>query len=173
MKSEKTKIFIFFLLGSLIGILGAYVFNNYKIEKKEMPASTVENTSERKSEEKTEAAEWKADNSNVEIDELTSAERVVRFVKENGRLPEYYITKGEARSKGWVASEGNLCDVLPGRAIGGDRFSNREKQLPKGQNYFEADINYNCGRRGAHRIVYTEEGDVWLTLDHYKTFEKQ
>ena len=171
MKSEKTKIFIFFLLGSLIGILGAYVFNNYKIERKDAPASTVESSIKKTSTEKKESAEWNGTSGS--IDELTRAEKVVDFVKENGRLPEYYITKGEARSKGWVASKGNLCDVLPGHAIGGDRFSNREKQLPKDGSYFEADIDYNCGRRGAHRIVYTEEGDVWLTLDHYKTFEKQ
>lgn len=169
MKSEKSKILLFFLLGSLIGILGAYVFNNYKIERKNVP--TAESSTLTNSTEKKESAEWNA--TSGETDELTRAEKVVDYVKQNSRLPDFYITKGEARSKGWVPAEGNLCDVLPGRAIGGDRFSNREKQLPKGGNYFEADVNYNCGRRGAHRIVYTEEGEVWLTLDHYKTFEKQ
>ena len=67
---------------------------------------------------------------NQEIDELTSEEVVVPYVKENGRLPDYYITKRQAREKGWIAAEGNLCEVLPGRAIGGDVFTNREKQLP-------------------------------------------
>jgi hypothetical protein len=98
---------------------------------------------------------------------------VVDFVQTHKKLPEYYLTKGEARSQGWVASKGNLCDVLPGRAIGGDKFSNREKTLPTGAQYFEADVNYTCGRRNADRIVFTENGDVWLTHDHYKTFQKQ
>ncbi|MDO4225379.1 MAG: ribonuclease domain-containing protein [Bergeyella zoohelcum] len=114
-----------------------------------------------------------SDNQTSEIDELTNEKRVITYVKQHKELPDYYITKSEAREGGWVASEGNLCDVLPGKAIGGDRFSNREKQLPAGQQYYEADVNYNCGRRGADRIVFTKDGEVWLTHNHYKTFEKQ
>ena len=111
--------------------------------------------------------------SSQEIDDLTDEDVVIDYVKKNKELPQYYITKSEARSQGWVASKGNLCDALPGRAIGGDHFSNREGQLPKGQQYFEADVNYNCGRRNADRIVFTKAGDVYLTKNHYKTFEKQ
>lgn len=65
-----------------------------------------------------------------DIDELTLESVVVPYVKKHGRLPVYYITKNEARKQGWVASEGNLCEVLPGRAIGGDVFTNRQKLLP-------------------------------------------
>lgn len=108
-----------------------------------------------------------------EIDELTSEEVVIPFVKQNGTLPSYYLTKSEAKKKGWIPSQGNLCEVLPGRAIGGDRFSNREGKLPKGEQYFEADVNYNCGNRGADRIVFTKKGEVWLTHNHYKSFQKQ
>ncbi|WOC53034.1 ribonuclease N [Bergeyella porcorum] len=108
-----------------------------------------------------------------EIDELTSEEVVIPFVKQNGTLPSYYLTKSEAKKKGWIPSRGNLCEVLPGQAIGGDRFSNREGKLPKGEQYFEADVNYNCGNRGADRIVFTKKGEVWLTHNHYKSFQKQ
>ncbi|WP_312901709.1 ribonuclease domain-containing protein, partial [Chryseobacterium taichungense] len=61
----------------------------------------------------------------------------------------------------------------PGKAIGGDRFGNREKSLPEGMSYFEADVNYHCGNRNGDRIVFTENGDVYLTKDHYKSFKKQ
>lgn len=109
----------------------------------------------------------------LEIDELTEESKIINYVKIHYELPEFYLTKSEARRQGWVASKGNLCEVLPGKAIGGDKFSNRERKLPQGNKYFEADVNYICGRRNADRIVFTKQGEVWLTHDHYKTFQKQ
>lgn len=165
-----------FFIGALAGMLVMYLMSNYKIEKKQ--TETTYNTP--KSEINNE--NWNDQNSNKsedrnsnysEIDKLTEEEVVIDYVKKNGELPHYYITKSEARNQGWVPSKGNLCEVLPGRAIGGDRFSNREKTLPKGDQYFEADVNYNCGNRNADRIVFTKNGDVWLTHDHYKSFQKQ
>lgn len=72
---------------------------------------------------------------------------MVAYVKQEGRLPRYYITKKEARSKGWVASEGNICEVLPGRAIGGDVFTNRERKLPqqKGEYGLKAILTMTAG----------------------------
>ena len=112
---------------------------------------------------------------NKDIDDLTAEDVVVDYLKKNGVLPDYYITKGEARKKGWVASEGNLCDVLPGRAIGGDIFSNREKRLPnkKNRKWYEADLNYDCGRRNADRVVFSSDGLIYVTKDHYNTFEEK
>ncbi len=109
------------------------------------------------------------------VDELTNESVVVPYIKRTGRLPEYYITKREAREKGWIAARGNLCDVLPGRAIGGDVFSNREKQLPvkSGRKWFEADINYHCGRRNADRVLFSDDRLVFVTKDHYQTFEEK
>ncbi len=88
------------------------------------------------------------------------------------KLPAFYMTKKQAREAGWDAKKGNLCDVLPGRAIGGDRFSNREKSLPiaQGRQWFEADINYRCGHRGADRLLYSSDGMIFVTHDHYKSF---
>src|SRR5690554_4448547 len=54
------------------------------------------------------------------IDELTQEKIVITYLKENQKLPTYYITKKEAQKSGWIASKGNLCEVLPGKAIGGD-----------------------------------------------------
>lgn len=116
-------------------------------------------------------AEVQADE--IAIDRLTEEDIVVAYIKEYGRLPDYYITKSEAKKSGWIPSEGNLCDVLPGKAIGGDKFGNFEGNLPQknGRKYTEADLNYNCGRRGADRVVYSNDGLIFITHDHYKTFE--
>ncbi|MBS1571932.1 MAG: ribonuclease N [Bacteroidetes bacterium] len=112
-------------------------------------------------------------NQSFDITELTKEKVVVQFVKDNHELPDCYIKKSEARRKGWEPSKGNLCEVLPGKAIGGDKFSNREGQLPKGEQYYEADINFSCGHRQTDRMIFTKNGDVWVTHNHYKSFEKQ
>lgn len=159
-----------FFVGALVGMFGMYLYKTYKIEKRET-TEQVENGHTQDNFKKTSTTSNSLPLQN--IDELTREQTIVDFVKKNHELPDYYLTKSEARRMGWIASKGNLCEVLPGRAIGGDKFSNREKSLPQGNSYFEADVNYNCGNRGADRIVYTNDGDVWLTHDHYKTFEKQ
>lgn len=174
MNKQNIKLFLFFIIGLLTAFLAMYLINNYRIEKKNKEVinsevSINENNNENFKDNKTS----KSSNFSGNIDELTNEDTVINYVKSNQRLPDYYITKGEARKQGWVASKGNLCDVLPGRAIGGDTFSNREKILPSGNKYFEADVNYNCGNRNADRIVFTKNGEVWLTKNHYKSFEKQ
>ncbi len=87
-----------------------------------------------------------------------------------GKLPGNYLTKQEARELGWKSSEGNLWEVAPGRSIGGDRFRNYEGQLPQEKTYFECDIDYEGGHRGAKRIVYSDDGSIYYTEDHYATF---
>lgn len=111
----------------------------------------------------------------ADIAALTDEETVVDYVRQNNRLPDYYITKNQARKLGWKPETGNLCEVLPGKAIGGDHFGNRENRLPKtkSRKYFEADINYHCGRRGSDRLIYSSDGLIFTTKDHYKTFQKQ
>ncbi|AHM71869.2 ribonuclease [Yersinia hibernica] len=106
------------------------------------------------------------------IEQLTQHPQVVKYLQDHHRLPDFYITKQQAREKGWNPKEGNLCQVLPGKAIGGDRFSNRERQLPeaKGRNWREADVNYRCGHRGTDRLLYSNDGLIYLTQDHYKHF---
>ncbi|HCH51641.1 MAG TPA: ribonuclease [Proteus sp.] len=108
------------------------------------------------------------------IDEKTQANKVTDYLQRHQQLPDFYLTKKEARANGWDAKAGNLCEVLPGRAIGGDRFMNREKQLPEksGRQWFEADVNYHCGHRGSDRLLYSNDGLIYLTTDHYRTMTK-
>ncbi|NMP28588.1 ribonuclease [Rahnella sp. SAP-1] len=105
-----------------------------------------------------------------DIAALTAEKNVVSYLQQHHRLPDYYVTKKQARAAGWDARAGNLCQVLPGKAIGGDRFNNREQNLPSapGRTWWEADINYHCGRRGADRLLFASDGLIYLSGDHYK-----
>lgn len=111
----------------------------------------------------------------TDISVLTNEKAVVSYVKQHHCLPDCYITKREARERGWNPAQGNICDVLPGRAIGGDRFGNRGHSLPDvpGRKWFEADINFDCGRRNADRLLFSSDGLVYVTKDHYRTFQQQ
>ncbi|PHM70508.1 ribonuclease domain-containing protein [Xenorhabdus sp. KJ12.1] len=108
------------------------------------------------------------------IDVLTEQHRVANYLKQHHKLPDYYITKKHARRLGWEPRKGNLCEAVPGKAIGGDRFTNREHKLPDeaGRQWLEADVNYNCGRRGSDRLLYSNDGLIYLTLDHYNHFTR-
>ena len=192
---QNKKSFLYIFLAFLGGMLLMYLFNNYKIEKKNTSENTeisyqkseIQNQDdsysyEKKSKknqdnfekEKSDFSNENNDSSN-QIDELTNDEIVVKYLKEHGELPEYYITKSEAKSLGWVPSKGNLCEVAPGRAIGGDIWTNRQKSLPtkSGRRYFETDLNYNCGNRNADRVVFSNDGLVFVTHDHYRNFEER
>ncbi|MDP9956485.1 ribonuclease domain-containing protein [Epilithonimonas hungarica] len=170
--NPKLKTLFFFLIGAFAGISVMYLISNYKIEKRNEISSEVRSQRSDVARSETKFDAEKPSDGNV-IQELTNETKVISYVKSNHKLPDYYITKSEAKNKGWIPSKGNLCEVLEGKAIGGDKFSNREKQLPKGEQYYEADVNYNCRNRNADRIVFTKNGDVWLTKNHYKTFEKK
>lgn len=109
------------------------------------------------------------------IRDLTDEKTVVDYVKQFHQLPNYYLTKSQARKRGWNPAKGNLCIVLPGYAIGGDRFADREHRLPyiSGRKWFEADINFDCGTRNADRLLFSGDGLVYITKDHYQTFQQQ
>ena len=102
-------------------------------------------------------------------------DRVRRFFRRlYGELPSNYITKNEARDLGW--NGGSVEQYAPGKCIGGDRFGNYEKKLPKNDDrdyYHECDID-TLGKdsRGAKRIIYSKDGDIYYTEDHYESFEK-
>ena len=91
-----------------------------------------------------------------------------------GHLPGNYVSKTKARKAGWKSSEGNLWKVLPGKSIGGSEFYNDDGQLPdaKGRHWTECDIDYQGGYRNAKRIVFSNDGLIFYTDDHYKTFEQ-
>jgi len=109
----------------------------------------------------------------VETGYYTSKEEVALYIKTYEKLPNNYITKAEANDLGWDSDKGNLWDVSNKKSIGGDRFYNREGLLPKDDNiqYFECDIDYEGGFRNSKRIVYSSNGYIYYTSDHYESFE--
>lgn len=100
-------------------------------------------------------------------------EEVCVYLTAFGELPGNYLTKEEAEALGWRSSRGNLWDVAPGCSIGGGRFGNYEGQLPEksGRRYTECDIGYDGGYRGAERVVFSNDGLLFYTDDHYESFE--
>lgn len=88
------------------------------------------------------------------------------------QLPPYYISKAEARALGWKAWKGNLASVAPNKMIAKGIYRNDNGHLPEssGRIWFEADINYIAGRRGTERILYSNDGLIFVTRDHYHTF---
>ena len=88
------------------------------------------------------------------------------------KLPDYYVLKEDAEDSGWVNWKGNLADILPGKMIGGNIFENRRHKLPEanGRIWYEADINYESGFRNKARILFSNDGLVFASYDHYTTF---
>lgn len=90
----------------------------------------------------------------------------------DGLPRDLYVTKREAQALGWRPGD-DICPWLGGRMIGGDRFDNRERALPERHAYREADLDEeDCGHRGPKRLIFDEAGDVWITVDHYRSFQK-
>jgi ribonuclease len=92
----------------------------------------------------------------------------VTELRASGHLPERYVTKEAARAHGWHG--GGLCMIWPGHVIGGDRFGNFGGQLPAGYRYFEADLDSTCRARGSSRLIYSSDGLIFVTTDHYRSF---
>ena len=130
---------------------------------------SVTSKSSGKTEETTDATDQKAS-----VDEngtYDNAKDVALYIRIYNKLPSNYITKKEAKSLGW--SGGSLEEYAPGKCIGGDRYGNYEGLLPekKGRYYTECDIDtLGKSSRGAKRIVFSNDGLIYYTKDHYKTF---
>ncbi|RNC66703.1 MAG: ribonuclease [Desulfuromonadales bacterium] len=107
----------------------------------------------------------------VDAGELVAVLRALN-ASANRQLPSTFVTKNKAKSAGWRPGR-DLWSVpaLKGMSIGGDRFANREGKLPDGgRRWREADLDYKGGRRGAKRIVFSDDGRRMVTVDHYRTF---
>lgn len=89
-------------------------------------------------------------------------------------LPENYLTKKEAQALGWESRKGNLWDVAQGRSIGGDRFGNYEGLLPdaKDRRWTECDIDFDGRYRNSKRIVFSNDGLIYYTDNHYESFDE-
>ncbi len=98
----------------------------------------------------------------------TSKEDVALYLHLYGELPQNFMTKSEARELGW--SGGGLDRYADGMCIGGDRFGNYEGLLPEGS-YHECDVDtLHADSRGAKRIIYSDDGRIYYTEDHYESF---
>lgn len=107
-----------------------------------------------------------------EVGAYSEPEEVAEYIHVYGKLPSNYITKKEAEESGWDSSKGNLWEVTEQKSIGGDVFGNREGRLPKakGRKWYECDVNYIGGYRGAERLLFSDDGLIYYTNDHYVTF---
>ena len=102
----------------------------------------------------------------------TTKEDVALYLHLYGHLPDNFITKRQAQDLGW--SGGSLEPYAPGMCIGGSRFGNYEGLLPEaeGRTYTECDIDtLGAEKRGAKRIVFSNDGLIYYTGDHYESFE--
>ena len=100
----------------------------------------------------------------------TTKEDVALYIHLYGELPFNFMTKKEARALGWEG--GSLEPVAPGMCIGGDWFGNYEGLLPEDREYTECDIDtLGASKRGAKRIVFSDDGLIYYTEDHYESFE--
>lgn len=115
------------------------------------------------------------DDAAAPIDEdgsYTTKDDVALYIHTYGHLPGNFITKKDAQALGWPG--GSLEPYAPGMCIGGSRFGNYEGLLPEadGRTYTECDIDtLGADSRGAKRIVFSNDGLVYYTGDHYESFE--
>lgn len=117
-------------------------------------------------------AEPKKQEAEPPIDEdgvYTSKDDVALYLYTYHKLPSNFITKKKAKKLGWEG--GNLESYAPGKCIGGDYFGNYEGLLPEDEEYHECDIDtLGKKKRGAKRIIWSEDWDIYYTGDHYETF---
>ena len=194
MKSIKFKILTLIL--AMLVIISGCVPQNNSIEKENNPSiiedtgdvggndiqSPVNNSIEDTGKEDRQEQEDQQDRqepqdkqTEVLIDEngtYTDPYLVAEYIHKYNKLPSNYLTKNEARELGWESDKGNLWEVTDEMSIGGDKFGNREGLLPEkdGRIYYECDVNYKGGYRGAERIVYSNDGLIFYTNDHYESF---
>ena len=113
------------------------------------------------------------DSAQAELDPngtYTTKEDVALYIHLYGCLPDNFMTKDEARDLGWEG--GSLEPYAPGMCIGGDYFGNYEGLLPEDRDYTECDIDtLGANSRGPKRIVFSDDGLIYYTEDHYESFE--
>lgn len=159
----------------LFGIVGCK--NNQKsqdVSSSTTSSAVLSSTESSSSSSSTESSSSSSSTESAVIDEngsYTSKDDVALYIHVYGRLPSNFISKNEAEKLGW--SGGSLEPYAPGKCIGGSRFGNYEGLLPKksGRTYTECDID-TLGKksRGAKRIVFSNDGLIYYTDDHYASF---
>lgn len=103
--------------------------------------------------------------------EYGSYKEVAAYIHTFKKLPSNYLTKNEAHQKGW--DDGNPQYDIEGNVyIGGDSFKNLEQLLPINEEYYECDVDYVDEKRSQSRLIYTKDGKVYYTNDHYESFTR-
>jgi ribonuclease T1 len=107
--------------------------------------------------------------SKIDEQELIDILRILNYTTSR-KLPIKFVNKQDARSRGWKPGKDLWSlSVFRGASIGGDRFNNREGRLPD-KKWREADLDYKGGHRGGKRLIFSQDGERRVTVDHYKTF---
>lgn len=192
MKEKRTLLTILLLLFSMIGLAGCAENGNSEAEGTTANLQLMESTEEQSAstqangttQEEIIETDW--DGCVITTDEInydpyqepldedeyyTSETDVATYLIEYRTLPDNFITKKEAKSKGWTG--GSLEEYGEDLCIGGDYFGNYEGNLPKvkGRKYYECDIDtMGAKKRGAKRIIYSDDGQIYYTDDHYESF---
>ena len=163
MKKHSKLLSLFVLLLAVVLLLGSCAANASETAKRKKKTTATPVVTE------IPAAKQEATATPGPMDE---AQQLADYLFEHGELPENFVTKQEALSMGWQVKYRYVGDIRKGLAIGGDYFGNYQRKLPviKGRKYYEADCFYHGGPRNEHRIIYSTDGHVWYTEDHYNTF---
>ncbi len=161
------------ILTILMVFTGCASINNDIDSENNIPIVEDTDDSDSNNEENTEEQEQPE----TAIDEngtYTDPYQVAEYIHTYNKLPSNFITKKVAAELGWQSEKGNLWEVTDKMSIGGDKFGNREGLLPKKEDriYYECDVNYEGGYRGAERIVFSNDGLVFYTDNHYESFSQ-
>ncbi|WP_218012969.1 ribonuclease domain-containing protein, partial [Testudinibacter aquarius] len=103
-----------------------------------------------------------------------AANHLIDSLKNTGKLPDNYVTKDIAEK---VYSWQSGKPFKQGQ-LGGDIFDNNLNLLPSAPEriWYEADIGIdnNIGRnkQPGTRLLYSNDGYLYMTTDHYKTFKE-
>ena len=83
----------------------------------------------------------------------------------------YYITRDELLSLGWEKGK-SPAKFAPGKMVTMGIYRNDDNRLPQisGRVWYEADINYYSGRRNGHRLLWSNDGLLFVTYNHYEIF---
>ena len=95
------------------------------------------------------------------------------WIKNIGKLPNCYITKKDLTNLGWRPGKAP-AKFAPGKMLTIGIYYNNDGHLPQapGRIWQEADINYYEGKRNKHRILFSNDGLMFVTYDHYETFNE-
>lgn len=93
------------------------------------------------------------------------------YLRNFGTLPDYYIDETNLVELGWQRGD-KPSKYVPGKMFTGGIYDNSDNHLPvkPGRVWYEADINYTPGKRNKHRILWSNDGLMFVTYDHYLTF---